>query len=82
MFFSVMSQIGLIYADNLTHATFYMFILGLTWPGKRITGLNYALEFIPLEKQQVYLQAFSLFDYPSILVASLYYEYVDRSWLP
>jgi hypothetical protein len=59
-----------------------MFILGLSWPGKRVTGLNYALEFVPLEKQQKYIQVFNLFDYPSILICSLYYEYVDRSWLP
>jgi hypothetical protein len=82
MLCSVVAQIGLIYATDLRIATFYMFFLGLTWPGKRITGLNYALDFIPQEKQQTYLQAFSLFDYPSILISSLYYEYIDRSWLP
>jgi hypothetical protein len=25
----------------------FMIVLGLTWPGKRVTGITYFLEFIP-----------------------------------
>jgi len=55
MFFSVISQICLIYSNTLYMSTIFMFILGLTWPGKRVTGLNYALEFIPYEFQAAYI---------------------------
>lgn len=55
MFFSVICQYMLITSDNLYTSTVWMFVLGLTWPGKRVTGLNYALEFIPVKMQGVYV---------------------------
>lgn len=47
MVLQIIGQYGLIVSENLTQATVYMIISGATWPGKRITGLNYMLEFIP-----------------------------------
>ena len=47
MFASCVAQLGLIYSTNLTHSTMLIFLLGISWPGKRVIGLNYALEFIP-----------------------------------
>ena len=47
MFVSVLAQIGLLKSDSLYWSTVFMFIMGLSWPGKRVTGLNYALEFVP-----------------------------------
>ena len=47
MVVSIIGQIGLIYSHSLTVSTCFMVVLGMTWPGKRVTGINYILEFIP-----------------------------------
>jgi hypothetical protein len=57
-----------------------MIMLGATWPGKRVTGLNYILEFFPQAMQKDYITLFTMADYPSILLISLYYQYVSTDW--
>jgi hypothetical protein len=57
-----------------------MIMLGATWPGKRVTGLNYILEFLPQVSQKNYITFFTMLDYPSILIISMYYQYVNVSW--
>jgi Na+/melibiose symporter-like transporter len=47
MVLSIIAQYGLIVAKDLNTATIFMILAGATWPGKRVTGLNYLLEFIP-----------------------------------
>ena len=47
MIISIISQYGLLISSSLDYSTLYMIMLGATWPGKRVTGLNYILEFLP-----------------------------------
>jgi len=79
---SIIGQVGLIVSTNLYSSTLYMVLLGMTWPGKRVTGLSYNLEFLPEIDQNTYLTLFTLFDYPSIFLISLSYEYLTPSWYP
>jgi len=82
MMVSLIGQYGLITSDSLYKSTLYMILVGMTWPGKRVTGLNYILEFLPEHLQKQYITVFTLFDYPSILFISLYYQYVNPDWYP
>ena len=44
---SIFAQIGLMWSNSLNISFGFMIVLGLTWPGKRVTGITYFLEFIP-----------------------------------
>ena len=46
---SIAAQIGLMWSNSLNISFAFMIILGLTWPGKRVTGITYFLEFIPAQ---------------------------------
>ena len=54
----------------------------MTWPGKRVVGISYILEFFPENKQKLYITLFALFDYPSIIVISALYQFVTINWFP
>ena len=71
---SVLGQAGLIYlAESLNQALIFITILGLSWPGKRIIGLGYILDFYPESYQNTRILWLNLFDYPSILLMSICY---------
>lgn len=80
MIVSMISQYGLINSSSIDTSTLFMIMLGATWPGKRVTGLNYILEFFPQVDQKNYITIFTMLDYPSILIISLYYQYVSVDW--
>ena len=82
MILQIFSQYGLMVSQNLHEATFFMILAGACWPGKRIAGLNYQLEFIPESKQPNYIMYFSFFDYPSLLLISMLYQYFSPDWYP
>lgn len=76
----MISQYGLINSSSIDTSTLYMIMLGATWPGKRVTGLNYILEFLPQKNQKNYITFFTILDYPSILIISIYYQYINVNW--
>lgn len=83
MAISVLGQTGLLYiAESLNQALVFIVILGLSWPGKRIIGLSYILDFYPESYQNTKILWLNLLDYPSILLVSICYQYVNRSWYP
>ena len=41
----IIASIGFIYAKSLEELYVYMFLLGTTFPGRLIVGINYAQEF-------------------------------------
>ena len=45
MIVDLISCIGFIFAKTLDELYFYMFLLGTTFPGRMIVGINYAYEF-------------------------------------
>jgi len=59
-----------------------MILLGITWPGKRVTGLSFILEFFPEVDSKNYLTYFTLFDYPDLFFISVYYQFVNPDWYP
>ena len=79
---SIAAQIGLMMSNSLNLSFAFMILLGLTWPGKRVTGITYFLEFIPAQYQKFYIVALALLDYPSIALISFCYQYISRDWYP
>lgn len=83
MALSIVAQSGLLFlATNISTALIFLMMLGLAWPGKRLIGYTYILDFFPESYQSSRILWFNLFDYPSILLFSIYYQYFDRSWYP
>lgn len=58
-----------------------MFIVGMSWPGKRVVGLNYILDFYCEKYRNNKIMWLNLLDYPSLLVYALSYEYLYRTWI-
>jgi len=50
-----------------------MLVVGLTFPGKNIVGLNYLLEFIPSTGHSLYVLCFMMMDCLSLLGISYGY---------
>lgn len=42
---SIIGQLGLILSNNIYEAYFFAFLIGATFSGKVVVGLNYLLEF-------------------------------------
>lgn len=71
---SLMGQLGLVFwVDSIYKAYVMMFIIGLSWPGKREIGLSYILEFITEDNKQVRIFILNLLDYPSLMLLALSY---------
>lgn len=69
-------------SNSIEKSTAFMILVGMTWPGKRVCGLNYILEFLPESAHTTYIQIFTMFDYPSILLISFAYQYMSADWYP
>lgn len=80
MIVSIIAQYGLINSSSIETSTMFMIMLGATWPGKRVTGLNFILEFFPEVDKKNYITVFTMIDYPSILIISMYYQFVNVNW--
>ena len=74
-------QMGLIYAQTLNSAIGFMLVVGLSFPGKNIVGLNYVLEFLQESSHTFYVSSFMLMDCLSLLGLSYGYQRVSRGWL-
>jgi hypothetical protein len=59
-----------------------MIILGTTFSGKNIVGLNYAVEIVPLRHQKLVVSIYWAVELCSIILWSFYYQKLDRNWFP
>ena len=58
----------------------FMYFVGLSWAGKTIIGISYIMDFYPPRMQPLRIFILDLFDYPSLLLISVCYQYLDRDW--
>jgi len=83
--FLLLSFIGQVaiafWADGLLKALLCMFIIGLSWPGKRVVGLSYILDFFAEKYRNNKIMWLNILDFPSLLILSLSYQYLYRTWL-
>ena len=61
------------FANSINKALAFLFFIGLAWPGKRVIGVQYMLDFFPEAYQGSKVLAFGLLDYPSLILISLCY---------
>ena len=59
-----------------------MIILGMTFAGKNIVGLNYAIECTPEVHQKLVISLYWLVELSSIILWSFYYQKLDKNWFP
>lgn len=59
-----------------------MIILGTTFSGKNIVGLNYAVESVPVDYQKLVVSIYWSVELISIILWSFYYQKLDKNWFP
>jgi hypothetical protein len=59
-----------------------MIILGATFSGKNIVGLNFAIECTPEKYRQLVVSLYWFVELGSIIMWSFYYQKLDRNWFP
>ena len=69
------------WAFNVLTGSVCLFVIGLSWPGKRIVGIDYILDFYPKKYRPSRILWMNLLDYPSLIIITLAYEYLLRTWL-
>ena len=75
----IVSEVGFIYASSLDMLYASMFLLGLTFPGRIIVGINYAQEFLLqswIEGVQPLNQATQGL---TLILTAIYFQFISRS---
>lgn len=79
---SLIGQLGILFwATSILEAVLCLFIIGLSWPGKRVIGVDYILDFFPMRYRSSRILLMNLLDYPSIILIALAYEYLQKTWV-
>lgn len=78
---SFTAQFGLIISDSLTASIVYMIMIGTTFPGKNVVGLNYMLEFIPENNQTFYVTCGMIIECSTLFGMSYGLQVYNRNWL-
>lgn len=61
------------WANSIIKGSLCLFVIGLSWPGKRVVGIDYILDFFPKKYRPARILWMNLLDYPSIIAISLAY---------
>lgn len=77
---SIIGQLGLILSNNIYEAYFFAFLIGATFSGKVVVGLNYMLEFNRPKWTEtiIYLQLVA--ESVSTILMTVWYQFIDRGW--
>jgi hypothetical protein len=59
-----------------------MIILGMTFSGKNIVALNFAIECVPQQFQKLVVSLYWSVELMSIILWSFYYQKLDKNWYP
>ena len=81
MILSLIGQAGLIWSQSLNLSAAYILVLGASFPGKNVVGLNYLLELYPEKKHTKIVTYQMAVDCLALLLIALGYEYVSRNWV-
>lgn len=77
---TIIGQLGLILSNNIYEAYFFAFLIGATFSGKVVVGLNYMLEFNRPKWTEtiIYLQLVG--ESVSTIMFTFWYQFIDRGW--
>ena len=74
MVLSTISQGVILYTADIHKLFLFMIILGITFSGKNIVALNYAIECVPEKYQQIIVSTWWSIELGSIILWSFYYQ--------
>jgi MFS family permease len=76
----IIGAIGLILTNNLYEAYFYEFLIGFTFAGRIVVGLNYTMEYLNVKWHQFTVAAFLQSMAFGVILMTAWYQFVDRGW--
>lgn len=76
----IVGAIGLIIATSLYEAYFYEFLIGFTFAGRIVVGLNWTMEYQTTRWHQFTVAAFLQSMAVGVILFTLWYQFVDRGW--
>lgn len=77
---SCIGQLGLILSDNIYEAYFFSFLIGATFSGKIVVGLNYMLEFNRPKWNETIVYLLLVAESITTILMTVWYQFIDRGW--
>ena len=82
MILSTIAQGVILFTSSIHKLFLFMIILGTTFSGKNIVGLNFAIECTPEKYRQLVISVYWSVELISIILWSFYYQKLDKNWFP
>jgi len=82
MILSTIAQGVILFTTSIHKLFLFMIILGMTFSGKNIVGLNFAIECTPEKYQKFVISVYWTVELVSIILWSFYYQKLDKNWFP
>jgi len=79
-FVQIIGQLGLILSDNIYEAYFFAFLIGCTFSGKVVVGLNYMLEFNRPKWTETIVYFQLVAESITTILMTIWYQFIDRGW--
>lgn len=77
---SAVAQAGLMITNDLYWAYFFEFLVGGTFAGRIVVGLNYILEYNLPKFHESIVFGLLISEAMGTITITLWYQFVDRSW--
>lgn len=82
MILSTIAQGVILFTSSIHKLFLFMIILGVTFSGKNIVALNFAIECVPQQKKKFVVSLYWGVELLSIILWSFYYQKLDKNWFP
>ena len=82
MILSTIAQGVILFTSDIHKLFLFMIILGTTFSGKNIVGLNFAIECTPSKHRNFVISIYWSIELSSIILWSFYYQKLDKNWFP
>lgn len=82
MILSTFAQGVILFTSSIHKLFLFMIILGTTFSGKNIVGLNFAIECNPQANKKFVISCYWTVELLSIILWSFYYQKLDKNWFP
>lgn len=77
---SAIGQFGLMVSNNIYEAYFFAFLIGATFAGKVVVGLNYMLEFNRPKWAETIIYLLLVAESVATILMTVWYQFIDRGW--
>jgi MFS family permease len=76
----IIGAIGLLVTDNLYEAYFHMFLIGFTFAGRVVVGLNYTMEYLNVKFHTATVATFLQSMAIGLILITAWYQFIDRGY--